>query len=191
MVAPIAVGVALEIAKIAAPGFVKWLSGSDKAAEVAGKLIDVAQNVTQEDSPDMALKRLQADPALAMQMHLRSIELENDLTKLFLADRQDARKMTVDMAHAGDMSGSRRKDRMVVLDAAGLIFTLVAMLAIGYLKSKHSEAISDAVFGALLAQLSTFASYFGLCLRDAHQFEFGSSRGSEMKNSWRPPEKKE
>lgn len=36
--------------------------------------------------------------------------------------------------------------------------------------------------GVVLAQLSTINSYFGLCLRDAHQFEFGSSRGSRTKD---------
>jgi hypothetical protein len=38
------------------------------------------------------------------------------------------------------------------------------------------------VFGALLSQLSVITSLFGLCLRDAYQFEFGSSRGSRLKD---------
>ena len=34
----------------------------------------------------------------------------------------------------------------------------------------------------VITLVTTVASIFGLCLRDAHQFEFGSSRGSRDKD---------
>jgi hypothetical protein len=60
---------------------------------------------------------------------------------------------------------------MVAMDAIGLIACLVVL----------------AVFNTTLPEgvatlISTIASIFGLCLRDAHQFEFGSSRGSASKD---------
>lgn len=79
----------------------------------------------------------------------------------------------------------RTRARMVSLDVLGLLASLAAMLALGLAKASHPEAVSEGVFGALLAQLSTITGYFGLCLRDAHQFEFGSSRGSKEKDAER------
>lgn len=179
MVAPLLIPIALEIAKRAAPGLVKTLTGSDRAADVAGKLVGLAQEVTGTATPDAALDKL-ADPNMVMRLRQRTLELETEETKAYLEDRQDARKMETRMAELGLHSG--RKDVMIFIDAAGLILSLVSLVGIGYMKANYPDAISDAVFGALMTQLTTFASYFGLCLRDAHQFEFGSSRGSERKD---------
>lgn len=175
--------VALEIAKIAAPGFIKWLTDSDKAAEAAETVIEAAQAVTGTGTPEAALGRLQADPAAVLELHKRSMELEAELERAYLADRQDARQAAVELAKAGDASSRDRKTFMVRLDVTGLIFGLAGMMLLGWVRAQYPDSISEGVFGALLAQLSTITSYFGLCLRDAHQYEFGSSRGSETKNA--------
>lgn len=61
---------------------------------------------------------------------------------------------------------------MVILDALGLVACLVVLaLYRGELPAEASTL------------LTTIASLFGLCLRDAHQFEFGSSRGSREKTA--------
>ena len=183
MVAPLAIAAALQIAKMAAPGMIKWLSGSDKAAEAADKLITVAQQVTGTGNPADAIAKLQADPNLVLQLQARSVEVEATLEQAYLLDRQNARQMEVELAKAGVRSD--RKDNMVKIDAWGLGLALVAMVSLGLLKAAYPEGINDGVFGALLSQFSVFASYFGLCLRDAHQFEFGSSRGSKDKDDER------
>jgi len=183
MVAPLVIGAALQIAKIAAPSMIKWLSGSDTAADAADKLIAVAQQVTGTASPDAALAKLQADPNLVMQLNVRAIQIDAELEQAYLKDRQDARHMEIELAKAGVRSD--RKDNMVKIDAWGLGLALVAMVSLGLLKAAYPEGINDGVFGALLSQFSVFASYFGLCLRDAHQFEFGSSRGSKDKDEER------
>jgi len=175
------VPVALEIARVAAPGLIRWLSGSDKAAAVAEELVGVAQEVTGATSPAAAVQRLRADPALVLQLQARTVEIDARLEEAYLADRQDARKMTVELAKSGDTSSRDRKFFMVRLDVVGLVLGLAGMVLLGWLKSQYPDSVSDGVFGALLAQLSTITSYFGLCLRDAHQFEFGSSRGSQDK----------
>lgn len=61
---------------------------------------------------------------------------------------------------------------MVILDALGLIACLVVLGL--YRQDLPPEA---------LTLLTTVASLFGLCLRDAHQYEFGSSRGSREKTA--------
>lgn len=72
---------------------------------------------------------------------------------------------------AQDACSNVRADVMVAIDAIGLIACLVVLGV--WRKDLAPEAIT---------LLTTIASLFGLCLRDAHQFEFGSSRGSRNKD---------
>lgn len=176
MVDPISV--AMGLAQFA-PQVIKWISGSDKAAEAASKVVGVAEVVTGRQGVE-AVEALKADPTLVMQFRQAVMANEADLDKAYLVDRQDARRRDVALAQAG--VANTRANFMVAMDVVGLLASLLGMMALGWVKAKHPDAITEGVFGALLAQLSTLASYFGLCLRDAHQFEFGSSRGSKEKS---------
>lgn len=159
---PAAIAIATEFG----PSLVRWLTGSDKAGEVAEQVVAVAQEVTGAGSPDAALSKLRADPQLVAQFQIRCREIEADLDKAYLADRQDARKMAVSIAQAG---GFDRKNAMIVGDVVGLIACILVLVYVPDLP------------GEVRGIISTIAGFFGLGLRDAHQFEFGSSRGSEMK----------
>ncbi|OYU41966.1 MAG: hypothetical protein CFE44_26720, partial [Burkholderiales bacterium PBB4] len=86
-----------------------------------------------------------------------------------LADRQDARKRDVAYVQAGRVN--HRADIMVLFDVVGLIACLVVM-----------AFFRKDMPGEMVGLLSAIISIFGLCLRDAHQFEFGSSRGSRDKD---------
>lgn len=171
--------IAMGLAQFA-PTIVKWISGSDKAAEAAATVVGIAQEVTGKGNGAEAFQAMKADPALVLQFRERLAGQEAELDKAFLADRADARRRDVALAQAGVRN--RRADYMVLLDVIGLLASLAGMMGLGYVKAKYPDAVTEGVFGALLAQLSTLASYFGLCLRDAHQFEFGSSRGSQEKS---------
>lgn len=83
------------------------------------------------------------------------------------------------------MRSNTRANAMIAMDVVGLLFGLLSMLLLGYLRARYPDAISEGVFTALLTQLSTLTAVFALCLRDAHQFEFGSSRGSKEKSEER------
>lgn len=172
---------ALALAGQFAPSIIKYFTNSDTAGAVAAQVIDVAKSVTGKGQGEEALEALKLDPALALQFKTAVLDREADLEKAYLQDRQDARKRDVELARAG--LRNKRADIMVALAAFGTAGGLLGMLALGYLKAKFPEAISEGVFGALLAQLSTITSFFGLCLRDAFQFEFGSSRGSRDKDA--------
>lgn len=67
---------------------------------------------------------------------------------------------------------NRRADLMVILDVIGLIGCLVVLALL-----RHDLPAE------VVTLLSTIVGIFGLCLRDAHQFEFGSSRGSREKDA--------
>lgn len=64
-----------------------------------------------------------------------------------------------------------RRNWMVLLDVVGLISCLAVL-----------TLFRKEIPGEVVGLLSTIAGIFGLCLRDAHQFEFGSSRGSKEKD---------
>lgn len=176
--------IAMGLAQFA-PTVIKWITGSDKAAEAADAVVNIAKEVTGKADPVDALGAIRMHPDVAVQFRLALQAQEADLDKAFLADRQDARKMSVERSRsdAGARADERRKNAMIIGDVVGLVICLVAIGALGFARAKYPEAISEGVFGALLAQLTTIASIFGLCLRDAHQFEFGSSRGSETKTA--------
>lgn len=160
---PAAIAIATEFG----PSLVRWLTGSDKAGEVAEQVVAVAQEVTGAGTPDAALAKLRADPQLVAQFQIRCREIEADLDKAYLADRQDARRMAVEVVKAG---GFDRKNAMIVGDVVGLIACICVLVYVPDLP------------GEVRGIISTIAGFFGLGLRDAHQFEFGSSRGSQEKN---------
>lgn len=162
--------IALSLAGQFAPAIIKYFTNSDTAATVAGQVVEIAKTVTGTDTPEAAVSALQADPALALQFQTAVMANEADLDKAFLADRQDARARDVKLAQAGVTN--KRADIMVLLDVVGLIACLVVLCF-----------FRENIPGEAVGLISTVAATFGLCLRDAHQFEFGSSRSSQAKDA--------
>lgn len=153
-----------------APQIVKWLSGSDKAAEIASTVVDVAKTVTGQQDGAAALETLKADPGKVLEFRQALAAQEADIEKAYLQDRQDARKRDIALAQAG--APNRRADVMVALDVVGLISCLAVLVV-----------FRENLPGEVVGILSTVAGIFGACLRDAHQFEFGSSRSSQNKDA--------
>lgn len=174
---PITIG--LGLAQFA-PSLLRYFGAGEKSAAVAEQVIGIAKQVTGAADGEAALAQLQQDPKLAQEFNMAALKANSDLEAAYLADVGDARKRDIALHQAG--FANKRADLMVLMDVVGLICGVVGMLVLGYVKAKHPEAVSEGVFAALLTQLSTITSYFGLCLRDAHQFEFGSSRGSRNKD---------
>lgn len=163
-----------------APQIIRWISGSDKAEEAATRVVEIANAVAGTDGSGMAAAQaMRNDPTLAVKFREALVNAEAELDKAYLVDRQNARTRDVALAQLGHTN--TRANVMVLMAALGTAGGFVAMAVLGYLKSQYPESMSEGVFGALLSQISTITAYFGLCLRDAFQFEFGSSRGSMMK----------
>ena len=124
-------------------------------------LLTAAQGMTPEQAVE--LRKVELNHALELAKISASIDLAN------LQDIQNARSRDIAIRAAGKLN--TRGDWMVVGDVIGLI-TCIVMLIL----------LPKEVPGELTAMLATFAGYFGLGLRDAHQFEFGTTRGSREKN---------
>lgn len=163
------VTLALSLAKFA-PSLLRFFGAGEKPAAIAEQAIALAKTVTGTEDGPAALAAIEADPKLAQEFHLAALQADTYLEQAYLADRADARKRDVAMTQAGYRN--RRADWMVVADVIGL----VACLAVLALFRKD-------IPGEVSALLTTIASLFGVCLRDAHQFEFGSSRGSKEKDA--------
>lgn len=163
------VTLALTLAQFA-PSLIKFFTGSDKAADVAGKVIDIAKTVTGAPTGDAALEVLKADPGKVLEFRQAAMQNDADLTKAFLADVQNARARDIELHKVG--ARNVRADVMVAIDALGLIICLLVLIF-----------FRQSLPGEVVGILSTISGYFGLGLRDAHQFEFGSSRSSQVKDA--------
>lgn len=160
--------ITLGLAQLA-PSLMRFFGVGEKPVAVAEKVVDLAKTVTGQPTGEAALVALQADTEKAQEFRLAALKMDGDLEQAYLADRADARKRDVELHQAGYVN--RRADLMVLFDVIGLIACLVVL-----------TFFRKDIPGEVVGLLSTIAGIFGLCLRDAHQFEFGSSRGSREKD---------
>jgi hypothetical protein len=150
------------------PGIIKWISGSDKAADAASKIVNIAEVVTGKQGPD-ALDAIKADPALVLQFRQAVAAQEADLDKAFLADRADARKRDAVFIQTGVRNV--RADLMFVL-AVAVICGLVWLIW-------KDPGINEYVKGIFTLVLGRFLGY----LDNIYSFEFGTTRASKSKDA--------
>lgn len=160
---------ALALAQFA-PQVMRFFGAGDASASVAQKVVDIAQTVTGTKSPEEAIAAMREDKELAGRFQLATLQADTELEKAYLADRADARSHDIEVRKLNGGT-NRRADLMVLLDVVGLIACLIVL-------ARFRTEIPSEVVGLL----TTIATAFALCLRDAHQFEFGSSRGSKEKD---------
>ena len=152
-----------------APSIIKWLSGSEKAEEAAQKVVDVARVVTGKDDASEAVEAIRADPAVLMQFRQAMANIEADMDRAYLADRQNARGRDVAFVQAGRWN--IRADLLALLSVTGLI-VCVWFVA-------RDSSLPERAVNAIMFVAGTLAA----CVRDVFAFEFGSSRGSREKDA--------
>jgi hypothetical protein len=160
------ISIAMGLAQFA-PQVIKWISGSDKAAEAAGKVVQIAEAVTGKQGPE-AVEALKADPALVLQFRQAVMANETELDKAYLADRADARKRDVAITQAGRYNW--RGDLLALLAVGGLVLCV-------WFVARDTEMPERAVNAIMFV-----AGVLAAAVRDVYNFEFGSSRGSKSKD---------
>lgn len=160
------ISIAMGLAQFA-PQVIKWISGSDKAAEAAGKVVQIAEAVTGKQGPE-AVEALKADPALVLQFRQAVMANETELDKAYLADRADARKRDVAITQAGRYNW--RGDLLALLAVGGLVLCV-------WFVARDTEMPERAVNAIMFV-----AGVLAAAVRDVYSFEFGSSRGSKSKD---------
>lgn len=160
------ISIAMGLAQFA-PQIIKWISGSDKAADAAGKVVQIAEAVTGKQGPE-AVDALKADPALLLQFRQAVMANETELDKAYLADRADARKRDVAITQAGRYNW--RGDLLALLAVGGLV------LCVWFVA--RDTAMPERAVNAIMFVAGVLAA----AVRDVYNFEFGSSRGSKSKD---------
>jgi hypothetical protein len=159
--------IAMGLAQFA-PGIIKWITGSDKAADAASTIVGIAETVTGKQGVD-ALDAIKLDPSLVMQFRTAVMANEADLDKAYLADRSDARKRD-----AVFIQGGTRNYR------ADIMFLLAVMVTCGLVWLIWKDpAINEYVKGIFTLVLGRFLGY----LDNIYSFEFGSTRASKSKDA--------
>ena len=159
---------ALGLAQFA-PVIAKWLGG-DHAESAAQDVLSLAKQITGKDTPRDMIESLENNAELIIAFQKALIQLETEMEINGLQDRQDARARDISLMTMGHKNF--RADIMVVCAAVGLVSCLGSL---GY--------YADHLPGEAVGIISTIAGIFGACLKDAYAFEFGSSRGSKLKDS--------
>lgn len=152
-----------------APLIARWV-GSEESEKVAHKIVNTAYAVTGEKDPLKVIQSLKADPKLVADFQKAILKMEQEMEMALYKDRENARLRDMALAQAG--RHNLRADIMVISAALGLIFCLLTITL--YRMSLPGEAVGI---------ISTIAGIFGSCLKDAYAFEFGSSRGSKLKDT--------
>lgn len=161
--------IALALAQYA-PQIMRYFGAGETSTAVAEQVVSMAQTVAGAKTPQEALDIIRANAQLQAAFQQRVLELDAQLEQAYLADRSDARKRDVDVRKLTGGTNTRA-DVMV----AGAVVGLISCLAI-------LAFFRQQVPGEVVGIVSTIAGIFGACLRDAFQFEFGSSRGSREKD---------
>lgn len=169
MVAPLIIAGAIELAKEFAPALVKSLTGSDKAAEVAGKVVGVAQAVTGKDSPEEAIAALRADPAKVLDFQQAMAAVQSDVEKAYLQTVLGAQNMQIAALGQDDLFSKRF---VYYLAAAWSIFAMLYFLAVTFIPlSPTGQRIADTILGVLISTV----------LGGIFMFFYGSTKNSHDK----------
>lgn len=162
--------IALALAQFA-PSLLRYFGVGEKSADVAEKVVAVAKQITGMPTGPETIEAMRQNAKLAHEFGLAMLKMDGDLEQAYLADRRDARSRDIEIRKltGGD---NKRADVMVAAAAIGLICCLGSLIF--FRKEIPGEAVGI---------ISTVAGIFGACLRDAFQFEFGSSKGSRDKDA--------
>jgi len=153
-----------------APQLIKWVTGNDKASEVAAIAVDVAQKVTGAKDAAGAIKQLGLDPAAAAAFADKLQEREADLEKAYLADVANARSMQIAALQQDDVFAKRFVYYFSIgwsLFAMGW-FCIVTFYAI----PKDNVTTANLITGFLI----------GTAVASIFQFFLGSTKDSKNKD---------
>ena len=166
---PLAISLAAEYV----PEVIKYFGGS-KSADVAGKVLDIAKQVTGLE-PDDAAKAIALDPALALKFKESVLSNELEIRKLALAET---------VAYIGDVQDARkyRDDKVFWLGIAVLssFAFVVGLVLFGcYKVLLGGLPIDPVLFGAICGFVGTLVGYQANNAGQVTSYYFGSSSGSK------------
>lgn len=162
--------IAMALAQFA-PGIIKLLTGSDKAEEVAGKVVEIAQTVTGTSDGESALAAIKADPNKVLEFQAAMAGQQADLEKAYLADIANARAMQVAALGQEDQFSKRFVYYFAVFWS---VFAMAFFSAVTFFPVQgFGQRIADTILGVLVSTIIT----------GIFHFLYGSTRGSLEKSA--------
>lgn len=157
---------ALSLAAQFAPAMLQYLTGSETAGAVAGKVVDIASLVTGGAADPVAA--LKADPALALEFEAKLMANETELQRMYLGDVQNARERDARIAEAG-----RSNHRANALAAVAVLLVLVCLLIVvwGSDMDDFAKGTVTLICGRALGWVEQIFS-----------FEYGTTRANKVKD---------
>jgi len=163
------------------PQIAKWITGSDKAEQVAQTAIDIAKGITGAPTGELAITALEDNPELMLQyrkaMMAQEIEmrkLQIDEEKVFVADTGDAR-------HTFGQNERVFWLGVVVLLAFALLSAL-ALYGCYQLLTKGLSGVDAGTVAAVATFVGTVIGYMAANAQQVIGYFFGSSQGSKDKS---------
>lgn len=165
------VPIAMQLAQFA-PSIIKLLSGSDKAQEVAGKVVDLAKVITGTDDGPAAVAVIQTDPQKMLEFQLAVSAQQMEWERMYLADVQNARAMQVTALTQDDKFSKRF---VYYFASAWSVFAMSYFTAVTFIDitTAGGQRVADTILGVLIT--SVIGVMFG--------FFYGSTKGSEAKSA--------
>lgn len=148
----------------------QWIGG-DNGAEVATKVVDMAQTLTGESDPSKAVDRVSENPELQHQFRTAVLNKEELLEKIALRNLQGAREMQKEALKQDDLESKRFIYRFSWFWA---VCSCLYIAAVTFIKIPDgSERFADTALGFILAT----------ALGGMFSFFYGSSQGSKDKTN--------
>lgn len=165
---PLTIGMALANL---APGLLKIFTGSDKAEEVAEKVVDIAKTVTGVDTGEQALEEIRANPDKLLDFRQAIAAQQVELERMYLEDVADARKMQTAALAQDDVFSKRFVYYFAMVWSA---FAMCYFAAVTFVDiSPDSQRSADTILGVLI----------GTVLVGIFHYLYGSTRGSQAKTA--------
>jgi hypothetical protein len=163
--------IAMQLAQFA-PGIIKLLSGSDKAEEVASKVIDVAKVITGTGSGAAAVAAIQADPQKMLDFQLAFGSQQMEWERMYLVDVQNSRSMQIAALTQEDKFSKRF---VYYFAMAWSLFAMTYFTAVTFIDitTEGGQRVADTILGVLIS--SVVGGIFA--------FFYGSTKGSEAKSA--------
>lgn len=160
------VSLALSLAQFV-PSIVRFITGSDKAADVAGKVIGIAKTVTGTETGEDAFEVLKANPDKVLDFQVAMASQQMELERAYLADIQNARAMQIAALTQDDLFSKRF---VFYFAAAWSVFTMAYVTGITFWPpiEESGKSNSATVLGFLL----------GTAVSMIFSYLYGSTKGS-------------
>lgn len=142
-----------------APQLIRWITGNEKAENVAKTVVDIASSVAGTEDGGSIIERLKADAKLAAEFAERIEQRSHDLQIAYLADVDSARKMQIAALAQSDVFSKRFVYYFACAwsSFAMLYFTFVTFGTV----SQSGQRMADTILGVLIGTVITgFFNFF-------------------------------